>query len=63
MKILVTRHGQTDWNLQGKAQGRKDIELNSNFIVYAHRGASAYAPENTKSSFLEAIELKVLGIE
>lgn len=63
MKILVTRHGQTDWNLQGKTQGRKDIELNSNFIVYAHRGASAYAPENTKSSFLKAIELNANGME
>ena len=28
MKIYVTRHGQTDWNVQGKTQGRADIELN-----------------------------------
>ena len=28
MKIYVTRHGQTDWNLEGKTQGRVDIELN-----------------------------------
>ena len=28
MKIYVTRHGQTDWNVQGKTQGRTDIELN-----------------------------------
>lgn len=28
MKLLVTRHGQTDWNLAGKVQGKTDIELN-----------------------------------
>lgn len=28
MKILVTRHGQTDWNVLGKLQGKTDIELN-----------------------------------
>lgn len=28
MEILVTRHGQTDWNVQGKIQGIVDTELN-----------------------------------
>lgn len=28
MKIFVTRHGQTDWNVLGKLQGRHDIMLN-----------------------------------
>lgn len=33
------------------------------FIVYAHRGASAYAPENTRVAFEKAIELNANGIE
>jgi len=34
-----------------------------NFINYAHKGASAYAPENTMSSFKKAIQLGANGIE
>ena len=33
------------------------------FINYAHRGASAYAPENTMSAFNMAIQLNANGIE
>ena len=28
MKLYLIRHGETDWNVQGKTQGRADIELN-----------------------------------
>lgn len=28
MEILLTRHGQTEWNVLEKVQGRADIELN-----------------------------------
>lgn len=37
MKLLIVRHGQTDWNLKGKAQGRTDTELNSTGIEQAKR--------------------------
>ncbi len=32
-------------------------------IIYAHRGASAYAPENTGASFCKALEMQAGGIE
>ena len=40
-----------------------NIFKNNKFIVYAHRGASAYAPENTKVAFEKAIKLNSNGIE
>lgn len=27
MEILLTRHGQTEWNVLGKVQGRADIDV------------------------------------
>ena len=35
MEILLTRHGQTAWNLQRKSQGKADIELNEKGISQA----------------------------
>lgn len=39
------------------------FEADTGALVYAHRGASGYAPENTMAAFKEAVELGSHGIE
>ncbi len=50
MKILVTRHGQTDWNVEKRIQGRTDIELNNKGIEQAYK-----TKENLKNEKIDLI--------
>lgn len=45
MEILLTRHGQTEWNVLGKVQGRADIELNEKGIQQAEETRKALKEE------------------
>lgn len=41
-KIYIVRHGETDWNKEGRCQGKTNISLNENGITQA---------ENLKNKF------------
>ena len=41
--IVFVRHGETDWNAEGRLQGHRDIPLNDNGRSQARRNARAIA--------------------
>ena len=41
MKLYIIRHGQTDWNVQGRIQGRQDIPLNAAGRSQAQTGGNS----------------------
>lgn len=43
MKVHLVRHGQTDWNLERKAQGHTDIPLNANGLKQAEATAKHFS--------------------
>lgn len=46
MKLLFTRHGQTEWNVLGKVQGRADISLNEKGKEQARKTAEKLQNED-----------------
>ena len=44
--LYVTRHGETDWNLYGKVQGKANIELNAKGIEQAKETMEKLKEEN-----------------
>lgn len=51
MKIYLIRHGQTDWNIQGKIQGSHDIPLNETGYRQAQMLAKGMSSRTVKRIF------------
>lgn len=51
MNLYIVRHGQTDWNIQGRIQGSTDIELNSTGINQAKQTAELLKNIDFKAIF------------
>lgn len=68
MKIYLIRHGQTDWNIQGKIQGSHDIPLNETGCRQAQRLAKGMSSHTVKRIFASPLvraaeTAKILGKE
>jgi len=46
MKLILVRHGQTDWNKNRMTQGQSDTELNRTGVFQAKKVAAALKKEN-----------------
>jgi len=44
--LYLVRHGETDWNAQGKWQGHSDITLNDQGRIQAREAATYFAEKN-----------------
>lgn len=43
MILYLMRHGQTDWNLEGRVQGKRDLPLNETGVAQAHKAALRFS--------------------
>lgn len=56
MKLYIIRHGQTDWNIQGKIQGSRDIPLNKTGREQAERLAAEMAARPVTEIFTSTLK-------
>ncbi len=51
MKLLITRHGETEWNVLRRYQGQSDVPLNEKGIWQAEQLAKRLAAENISAIY------------
>lgn len=51
MRVLLARHGQTEWNVLGRRQGQLDSPLTAAGIAHAHRHARTLAGADVEAIF------------
>jgi probable phosphoglycerate mutase len=54
-RLLLVRHGETDWNRQGRFQGQIDIPLNSRGLEQAQAAAQFLAPIPIQRAYTSAM--------
>jgi broad specificity phosphatase PhoE len=54
-RLLLVRHGETDWNRQGRFQGQIDIPLNSNGRAQADAASQALAKVHLDRAYTSAM--------
>lgn len=52
MRFYLLRHGQTDWNLEGRLQGHKNIPMNNNGVKQILEVAERLPKMNFKVDFI-----------
>jgi phosphoserine phosphatase len=54
-RLLLVRHGETDWNRQGRFQGQIDIPLNANGRAQAEAAGSFLAPVPIQRAYTSSL--------
>ncbi len=63
MQILLLRHGETDWNLQGRCQGAADLDLNETGIQQAKEIAQHLKGEKIDVIYSSALKRAISTAE
>lgn len=58
MNIYLVRHGETDWNKEGRLQGRRDIAMNERGLEQMRKIATGFASLNTDIDLIVSSPLK-----